>query len=215
MAVNINKLGLRIDGWADLVEGAGDKEELARKQLEQVVREKDLPNTSVNPTFVSPTYGSKQRQYTVVEMANGSTVAAYIGAFGKDLYAKWDVYVRPLLNKDVIYALLGVAALFGLVGAFGSDRYGNNSFSFPGFLMGFIGWTIGGAILVAIAGLAMRRNFLAFFLKQLDEFDLDDIGALTLATHKAMLHALDAVGIQAQTLRIKEHFAAGSRDRLI
>lgn len=215
MAVNINKLGIRIDGWADLIEGAGDKEESARQQLEQTVRGKDLPNTSTNPTFVSPTYGNKQRKYTVVEMTNGATIATYIGAFGKDLYAKWDIYVRPLLNKTIIYVLLGVGAFFSLIGAFNEDYRGNTQFSFFGFVVGFLGWVIGGAILVAIAGFVARRNPLAFFFAQLDEFDLDDIGALTLATHKAMLHALDAVGIQTETLRIKEQFAAGSRDRLI
>ena len=215
MAININKLGLRIDGWADLVEGAGDKEDQARKELEKMVRGKDMPETSVNPTIISPTYGNKKRKYIVVEMPNGATVATYVGAFGKDLYAKWDVFVKPLLNMTVIYILLGIGGLFGLISAFGKDYYGNTNFSFISLVATFVGWVIGGAILIAIAGFVLRRNILAFFFKQLDEFDLDDIAALTIATHKAMLSALDIVGIKANVLRIKEHFVAGTRDRLI
>jgi hypothetical protein len=215
MAVNINKLGIRVDGWADLVEGAGGKEEQARQELEKMVRGKDMPDTSVSPTIISPTYGKKQRRYVVVEMPNGATVATYVGAFGKDLYAKWDVFVKPLLNMPVLYALLVIGAFFGLIGAFGKDFYGNTRFSFISLVATFLGWVIGGAILVAIAGFVARRNLLAFFFKQLDEFDLDDITALTIATHKAMLSALDVVGIKANILRMKEHFVAGTRDRLI
>lgn len=215
MAVNINRLGVRVDGWADVVEGVGDKEEQARKELEGTVRGKKMPDTSVNAIHVSPTYGTKQRKYILVEMSNGATVAAYIGAFGKDLYAKWDVFVKPLLNKVVIYVILGLGAFFGLIGAFGKNYYGNTSFSFIKLVATFLGWVIGGAILVAIAGYITRRNILAFFFKQLDEFDLDDITALTIDTHKAMLGALDVIGIKANVLRMKEHFVAGTRDRLI
>lgn len=211
MAININKLGIRVDGWADLVEGAGDKVAAARHEFERIAQEKNLPSTSINPTSISPTYGNKQRNYTVLEMANGATVASYIGSFGNDLYAKWDVYVRALWNMNVIFGLLAVSAVFSFIAA-ASNRYGDG---LSIFIVGLAGLFGGGAILIAIAGLITRRNPLAFFFKQLDEFDLDDIGAMTLATHKAMLRALDLVGIQSQTLRIKEHFAAGVRNRLI
>ena len=215
MAININKLGFRVDGWADLVEGVGDKEELAQKRLSQVVRWKKFPNTSINTALISPSYGRKKRRYLVVEMKNGATVAVYIGAFGRDLYAKWDVYVRPLPNKSVVFLLLIIGSLAGLAGSSAQDFYGNSHFSFWGFVGGFFTWVIGSTILISIAGFILRKNPLAFFLKQLDEFDMDDIGALTLATHKCVLHALDAIGIKTQTLRVKEHFSAGSRDRLI
>jgi len=51
--------------------------------------------------------------------------------------------------------------------------------------------------------------------KQLSEFDVDDIMITTLVVHKSLLHTLDLAGIQIQTLRIKEQFAAGSQGRLI
>ena len=78
-----------------------------------------------------------------------------------------------------------------------------------------IGFAVFFAIVVAGLGLALKRNPLAFFIKEITFFDADDISAMTLGVHKSLMQALDSVGISAQLLRRKEHFAGGRRDRLI
>jgi len=213
MSIDINRLGLRIDGWADIVEGAGNKAEDARKATQKVLQEKGMPNVTVNATVLRT---SRERPYFVIEMPNGACVTIYIGSFGQDLYATWDLYIRPVLNKELIFAVLGIAALIGFIGAFQQNGWtGKSEFSFMGWIFSTLGWVIGGAILVAIAGFIARRNAFAFFFKQLDVFDVDDIGAMGLDVHKGLMRALDSVGISSQLLRIKEQFHAGSRERII
>lgn len=213
MVTDINRLGVRIDGWADIVEGAGDKAEEAREATTQVLKNKEMPDVSINSTTIRT---SKDRPYLIIEMPNGACVTIYIGSFGKDLYATWDLYIRPVLNKDLIFAVLGIAAVLGFIGAFRQNGWtGESEFSFIGWIFSTMGWVIGGAILMGIAGFLTRRNIFAFFFKQLDIFDIDDIGAMGLDVHKGLLCALDSVGINSRVLRMKEQFHAGSRERII
>lgn len=73
MAININKLGVRLDGWADLVEEAGDKAKEAQQALEQIARGRQMPNVFVNPAIISlSTFGNRQRPYLITEMGNGA-----------------------------------------------------------------------------------------------------------------------------------------------
>jgi hypothetical protein len=213
MANNLAALGVRLDGWADVVEGACDKAGEVRTALDRVVRAKELPDLRVGQSHMSPTLqSSRQRPYLMVEMDNGASLAVYIGALGRDLYVAWDAFLRPVFNMQMIYILLGGAAGLSFLGAI-NDRPGTSAIF--GWVFGFIAWTLAGAFVLAIAGRVMRGSFLAFFFKQLDVFDADDIAGVMMAVHKAVLHALDAVGIQAQTLRLKEHFKAGAAERLI
>jgi len=211
MADKLNSLGLRIDGWADMIEGASDKSKDAIDHYREALKAKKYPTTSVYTSYLSAETGSETHEYTLAQMTNGATVAAHIGPFGKDLYAKWDVYVRPLVNQKTLYILLGISTVIGFISAF--DRY--DDFHVGIWIAVTFGIAIAGAILLAVAGSQFRHNPMFFFFKQLNEFDLDNIGALAIGSHKTMLHALDAVGIQEQTLRLKEHFMAGSRDRII
>jgi len=87
--------------------------------------------------------------------------------------------------------------------------------SICGVVFGTVGWAFFLSILVGIAGFAVRGNPLAFFFKEMDAFDADDVGAMTLAVHKSVLLALDKVGINTHAIRLKEQFRAGSRERLI
>jgi hypothetical protein len=148
----------------------------------------------------------KQRPYQLVHTRTGATLAVYIGQFGRDLYITWDLFVRPVWNQRVVLGILGAAVVLGLLGA--RD-------SLSGWIASTIGLSIFFVILVAGAGLVLKRNPLAFFWRELTFFDADDITAMTLAVHKSLLQAVDAVGIDVQLLRVKEQFHGGRRDRLI
>jgi hypothetical protein len=238
MSININRLGLRLDGWADLIEGAGSKAGEALNAALESMKSRSIPGVIANPEEISAGFFSnKRRPYMVAQMSNGSSATVYIGRYGSDLYASWDLYVRPLPNWRTLLIILGVALLLvspcgisglltGLAGLGGSLGQRGGSLE-AGLAMGSI---IGSvflscfgviftsaflAVLVGVAGQIVRGNPLAFFFKELDTFDADDIGAMALAVHKSVLHALDRVGISIQTLRLKEQFRAGSRERLI
>ena len=63
----------------------------------------------------------------------------------------------------------------------------------------FIGILLG----AMVVGLILRRNLLAFILKEPSIFDADDIIAMNLSVHKSMLRALDSAGIDVDKLRLK------------
>jgi hypothetical protein len=221
MSKNINKLGERIDGWADLVVNAGDEAELARKQLEVIIQRKSFPGTLVSSELITPSTGGKMRSYIIAEMNNGATVAAYFGSFGKDLYAKWDIYRKNIINEPVLYSCLAFSGLLGLLvgnwfnNIFGGFGLGGFIAFLIGFLLGSIPFFIIQLISLVFIGIIIKQSGFGFIFKEMDEFDIDDMGALTLAVHKAMLDTLDAIGIETQALRMKEKFSVGKRERLI
>ena len=222
MPKNINKLGERVDGWADIVLGAGDEAELARRQLEVIIKRKSFPGTLVSSEMISPSFGGQSRNFILVEMDSGATVAAYIGSFGRDLYAKWDIYVRKFVETSLVYGILGFSGIVGVIlglilGGLIGGPFG--TFSFGGFLAGlFFGTSMALFPLVFFIlglGYIVKQNILGFIFKEMDEFQIDDMGALSLAIDKAMRDTLDAIGIETKALRMKEHFSAGKRERII
>jgi len=66
-----------------------------------------------------------------------------------------------------------------------------------------------------IAGLILRRNLLAFILKEPSLFNAEDITAMNLSVHKSMLRALDLAGIEMKDLRVKSEFKGGRRGEII
>ncbi len=112
MSISISRLGVRIDGWADILEDAASKAQEAQQALEHILRDKQMPDISINPTSISTSiFGGKQRAYLVAEMPKGVSVTIYIGQFGKDLYATWDMYARPIFNTRTILFILGISFL--------------------------------------------------------------------------------------------------------
>jgi hypothetical protein len=78
------------------------------------------------------------------------------------------------------------------------------------FIIFMVSWGV-----VMIAGKIMRGNAMAFLIENVDHFAADDITAMTLGVHKALLSAVDSVGLKSSLLRVKEHFVAGSGKRII
>ena len=216
-ARSLSWLGERLDGWADLIEGAAERAPEVIKAFQERVSIRQMPNVQhESSTLTTGGLVGKKRPYQLVHTPTGAAVAVYIGQFGRDLYVAWDLFIRPGWNMIVIWGILGVGAVLGLFQAFGRDPWtGHTRFNFFGWIGATIGLSILFALLVGGAGLILKRNPLAFFRKELDAFDADDITAMTLAVHKSLLQAIDAVGIDIHLLRVKEQFRGGRRDRLI
>lgn len=69
--------------------------------------------------------------------------------------------------------------------------------------------------IAAIVGLIIRKNLLAFILKEPNIFDADDIIAMNLSVHKSMLRVLDEVGIDNSKLRLKGPFKSGRSGEVV
>ena len=242
MTIKLSKLGLRIDGWADLVEGAGEKAVVGLQAVCDTMKKRGMPSVEIKPDNATPnTTSNKRRSYVLVEMPNGASVTIYLGQYGSDLYASWDLYIRPKLETRTVIIILVLAFIATIPGSICSlasgvsilGQVGNSLNTFGGgpnltgayFAtifgllcaggFGFIAACILLAILVGVAGYVVKGNWLAYFIKELTTFDADDIGAMGLAVHKSVVLALDSVGISTKTLRLKEVFKAGGQGRLI
>jgi hypothetical protein len=169
-------------------------------------------------------------------MLPGASIAIAVKRTGRDLYLSWDLFVRRLWNEAVIGIILLSSAIpsaiLGVLLSFTSSApvpstnplqpaTASSSSPFGGFLIflvvllvGTVVLSINYSILLVIVGLIVKRDPLAFFLKEITLFEYHDISAMTISVDKALRQAADQAGIQA-ALRPKAQFKVGPRDRLI
>lgn len=209
--VNVNQLGYFLDGWADLVEGMGEKAKEVRDALVTGLKEREMPEVYTNEiTGIVGLVGGGHRAYTINQTAPGASTIVYIGQHGKDLYVSWRTFIKPVLNLLVIGIILGVAIILGIIAS--HPDYG---FSLTNFMLTFFLFSALGFGSVAFAGKIMRGSTLAYFFIEANIFDAEDITAMSLSTHKTLLRSLDTSGIDVSKLRLKQTFKGGRRDEEI
>ena len=209
--LSIDSLGARLDGWADLIPGAGTRAADVGAAFDAELQSCNLPQTNIVRTELTPGGLSGQRRpYLLVQSYTGATMAVYISEFGNSLYLAWEMFVRPVIKWREIMIMLGVAFFLALL-----PQLVIQNFSLFGLLFGTIAWMIPIAIGAAIFGKVTRNSFWAVFVQEIDLFAADDVTAMMLATHKSLLKALDVVGVESSQLRSKSAFRAGRRERLI
>lgn len=229
----IDKLGDRIDGWADLIDNASQHTQELQKFVWQRLHERHMPEISCRDYRLTPgRWAGEERLYHLAAHRIGATIAVYIAAFGRDLYVSWDLFVKQVWNRAVLYAILilsGIISLISYLGSLGAvgryssslgrvGRYltlGTVVGGFVGAIFSTIGMAIGFGILLGIAGLVLKRNFWAFLKLQYTHFRLDDVAAMGLAVHHSLLEGLDHIGVSRASIRPKEQFRAGRRERII
>ncbi len=220
-------LGLHLDGWADLVEGAGDKANDTLHHVANMVAQKGNPLLSYQyVAFSTGSSSTRERPFLLIRLASGATIAVHTGAVGRDLYASWNLYVRPVIHWKRLGLMAGVAAGINALMVLASIAAGL-SLSARSVLAGgwvVLGSLVGGLILFgitltlffALAGIVSRitlGNALAFAFQEVNPVEYDDISAMALAVHHAMLRALDTVGVDIEVLRLKEHYRCGAWER--
>jgi len=188
---NIDKMGVRLDGWADLVDGAGSQFEQVRANVQELMNARKMIDVSTERReLTTGGLSGKLRTYIVCSHRAGVTMAVNIAAVGKDLYVSWNAFWKPVWNKPLLIALLVISVV----------TLGLGVFLFP---------------VIAVAGQVMKNNWLAFFATTLDEFLKDDVAAMIMAGHHSILQSLDMVGVDRKLLRVKEQFSTGVGNRLI
>lgn len=205
----ISNLGARIDGWADLLDGMGERADELATEFQDRMSKRALPNIRLETTtLIASSTSGDRRPYFLAATQTGATTTVRIGKFGTDLYLAWDLYVRPLINPIVILAILGLAFLFS------SGALDSGMFAVPVFLVSIIFHCFWMSAVVGFAGRVFRGSWLGFFFKEVTPFDANDISAMNLAVHHSLLQAADVVGIDIHQLRAKELFRSGDRNRL-
>ena len=210
-------LGQRIDGWADLLDNMGDRAPDVVQALQQNISSRGMPGvTHESSSLTTGTMGAKQRVYHLSHRPTGAAAAVYVGKFGRDLYLSWELCIRPVWNRAVLMGIAGSAAVLAFL--FAQQRNpltGRSIFSLELFLGATIFFAVIFAFAVSWAGNLMKHDPMAFFFKEIDRFEADDISAMTLGVHKSVQQAADAIGFDVQLLRAKTEFRGGRRDRLI
>jgi hypothetical protein len=219
--VNVNNLGYYLDGWADLIEGMGEKVSEVRAKVLAGLNERNMPAIKVSERkgFVTE-LGGERRDYTITQTSPGATTLIYISNHGKDLYTSWRTFIKPVLNVPAIFVMLIIAGTLGVIALANevnvqefSDyfNYFGEWFSFTGWILRSILFLLFEFLIVAVAGRVMKGNFLAFFFIEPTIFDADDITAMSLSSHKSLIRALDNTGIDVTKLRLKQNFKGGRR----
>lgn len=209
-ATRIDKLGSRLDGWADLIDNAADKVQDVRSTFESDLELRQMPQVGRSlPALTPGGLAGKRRNYYLAQSYTGAALAVYIGEFGRDLYVSWDLFVRPNIKWRNILIMLGIAAVLAIFPA--ANSYSEFSTWITWTIVGFIGI----AIVALILGKVLRGSAKAFFVEEIDHFAADDVTATMFAVHHGLMKAIDAAGLDSSLLRKKETFKAGRRERII
>jgi len=217
--VNITKLGQFLDGWAELVEGMGEKAGQVRQDTLEQLELKEMPDINLAERVAHNKTYSEKRDYIFSNTSPGATTAIYIAQHGKDLYVSWRTWLAPVLNKVLLLILFLISVLLGY-STFGTrQQYGGslfNSYSYSetwveGWLAATLGFLILGSFLIMMVGKILKDDPLAFFFIEPNVFDAEDITAMSLSAHYAILRSLDHSGIDTSKLRLKEKFTGGRK----
>lgn len=219
--MNLTRLGFFLDGWADLVEGYGDKADEIRNEVYKSLKSREMPDVKVFRAVGTAGIGQDGRPYNIATTFPGVSTIVYIGKHGKDILASWYTFVKPVPNWKVLGAIAILAGIIGL--QFASDamkaasQFSNAYFgliSTTQVLLAGLGTFIittlsvwgAGVLLLAILGYFLIRDPLWVMVIRPNLFDADDIIAMSLSAHKSILRAIDKAGLDSAILRPKQSF---------
>jgi hypothetical protein len=214
----IAALGTRLDGWADVIIGSGHLAARITEVCAQQLESSQMPGVQlVSQSMKAKGIMGETRPFNLAYGKAGATVAIQIHSFGSNLFMAWSLYIRPIINWWTIGTILVVAAITTFILNPNSlERLGSGGLIDVLPICLVFGFALTGlSLIVAMIGRVMRSNAWAFFFEEVDSFVADDITAMTLSVHKAILEAVDEVGLDANSLRAKREFQAGQRGRLI
>lgn len=185
----ISRLGLRSDGWSDVLEDAAGLEESVKTAFLNEIKAAELPGLGVGESTL--TNGKTSRKYWVVYNGSGANVLVRFAPYGKNLLTSWDLYTKRKFNWLTLGILGGVVflltLLYQILGHWGSF-YGG----FFAFLQGFFSMIFVPTLGVMLAGKLFKDDWLGFFMDDLNEFAADDAITLTSLVDSALSKAVEA-----------------------
>lgn len=188
----IHKLGASQDNWSELVEGAADKIDEIGSAFVDEVKKADIPGVNITTsTLTSGT--SEPRKYYLVHNGKGATVAVRFAAFGKDLYYSWELFTRRTINWLTIGILLGAAFLLALIPAILTWINGNFFYGIYTLVSSFLGILLVPGLALLLFGKLFKDDIWGLFVKDLDDFAMDDADALETTVDDCVSLAIEDV----------------------
>ena len=187
----IRKLGIRSDGYSDVIEDAAPLAEKVKGEFLKLMSAAGIPGLHMAESdLVSK--GIEIRRYQVIDNGKGSSVAVRIATFGKHLVISWDLFSIRKVNWLTIGILGGAVFLFTLLPIIFA---GNFAYSFFAGLYNFIGsflsWLLVPGLGILLFGKLLKDNWLAFYATDLDDFAADDGVALSTVVDNALSLAVE------------------------
>ena len=212
---NVKKLSswyLQVDGWAEIIEGRADEAQNIRSSMIKHL-EARMPDT-LNASAVTAypgIYSRPRRPYLVITGYAGTITTVYIDKHGSDVYASWRTFISPVINwlLHLVFVILSVMIATSIVE--NNVRTIWQTPNYESFPWWFVLVYLGLCLVTAFLGNVFEKNPGAYFFVQRTVFDLDDITAISLATHKSLLGSLDENGIDINKLRLKRSFSSGRK----
>ena len=205
----LEHLGVRVEGWADLITGAGDQAQEVQHAFVESFNARQLPMVRLEPIDFSS--GGMKKPYWVVRTQTESTTVQ-IEAKGKDLFLGWSQYVKRTLNWQMIGILAAIA--FGVSFLTSLSLIGSFGFFILNWFFGTFNWLLPVVVIALIVGYVWKGSFWYFFLQEPGEMMKADRTALMLAVHQSLSSACEKAGLDSEALR-KNEFQVGNRDRKI
>jgi hypothetical protein len=212
-STNLDRIGFYLDGWADLAEGMANKEAEVQGAVLSQLQGKQMPDITLDPVQGQVgLMGDNKRDYLLAETYPGLKTLVTIRKHGPDLFVGWRSFLKLTINWNAMKWLGGIGAGLGFfLGGIDTGYRSSPSFSFAGFIIYSIIFTMIGAGILSLAGHYLRGDKVYFFLTQPNLFDQEDISALNLSVHSTILRSMDSSGIDVSKLRIKQKFSGGRR----
>jgi hypothetical protein len=189
----VKQLGIRSDGWSDIVENGAELADRVKQAFTDEINAQGLPG--VRMTDVHLTSGSMEtRPYQMITDNRGTTIAVRIAPFGKNLFVGWDLYTRRQLNWLTVGLLGGIALVLAVLDViFTALNYGPFGFfhNFYGILGSFIGWLLVPGLIILLLGKVLKDDWLAFYIKNMDEFAVDDAVSLSTVVDNLLTRAVE------------------------
>ncbi len=235
---SIKRLGTFVDGWVDLIDDMGHLEKEVFTNLLTELQSRNMPE--VTHEEVKGWIGKEERDYVITSTSPGASTSIYVGQRGKDLYVAWRTYLRPVLRWQVLATMAVVSGIFALISiivlAGGMIRVNQTARSASNLLMQFgnifsgfqvfltsvsCGLTtfaiiaVVAAVIIAMAGNIAKGSPAYFFIVSLSIFDAEDITAMSLGVHHALIDALKQAGIDETAIRAKDSFKGGTSGEVV
>ncbi len=185
----ISKFGVWIDGWSDVIEGAdGHAAEIKEGFLKEMknagiegLRASDMPLSSGNQV---------PRNFHVIQDKSGATATVRIAPFGKNLLVSWDLYVKRIPNWITIGVLGGVILIFAILASINSFLFNSGVGGILNFFNVLLTWPLVPIIGILIAGKIWKDDPWGYFVKDLDDFALEDAESLAMVVDSALSNTI-------------------------
>jgi uncharacterized membrane protein len=189
----LKQLGVRSDGWSDIIENDAELVDRVKQAFLDEINAQGLPGVRV--TDVNLTSDSMEtRPYQMVSDNRGTTIAVRIAPFGKNLFVGWDLYTRREINWLTVGLLAGIVLVLAVLDVIlTSLNYGPLGFfhNFFTTLGAFISWLLVPGLVILLLGKILKDDWLAFYVKNMDEFAVDDAVSLSTIVDNLLTRAVE------------------------